>query len=105
MIIVEGWVRMSTAEEIERLRAAAVEMMRATNAGEPGCLEYAYALDLADPTLLRVIERWTDDGALTAHFATPHMATFNQSMAGAKMIDASVKAYEATDLRTLVGSS
>ena len=76
MIIVEGWVRMTSAAEIDRLRDAAVEMMRATKAAEPGCLEYAYALDLAEPELLRVIERWTDDAALTAHFATPHMTTF-----------------------------
>ena len=102
MIIVEGWVRMTSAEEIDRLRDAAVEMMRATKAAEPGCLEYAYALDLAEPELLRVIERWTDDAALTAHFATPHMATFNQALSGAKIAAASVKAYGGQEVRTLV---
>ena len=68
MIIVEGWVRMTSATEIDRLRDAAVEMMRATKAVEPGCLDYAYALDLAEPDLLRVIERWIDDAALTGAF-------------------------------------
>ena len=101
MIIVEGWVRMTSDTEIDRLRGAAVEMMRATKA-EPGCLDYAYAVDLAEPELLRIIERWTDDAALTAHFATPHMAAFNQALAGAKIAAASVKAYAGDEARTLV---
>ena len=101
MIIVEGWVRMTSATEIDRLRGAAVEMMRATKT-ESGCLDYAYAVDLAEPELLRIIERWTDDAALTAHFATPHMAAFNQALAGAKIVAASVKAYAGDEVRTLV---
>ena len=63
MIIVEGWVRMAS-HDIEALRGAATEMMRATRAAEPGCLEYAFAVDLAEPGLLRVIERWQDEEAL-----------------------------------------
>ena len=59
MIVVEGWVRLQPGEA-ERLREAAVEMMKTTRANEPGCLEYAFAVDLAEPDLLRVIERWTD---------------------------------------------
>ena len=66
MIIVEGWVRMAS-NDIHALRAAATAMMHATKAAEPGCLEYAFALDLAEPGLLRVIERWADEAALTAH--------------------------------------
>lgn len=102
MIIVEGWVRMEPVE-IERLRPAAVEMMRATKADEPGCLDYAYAADLADPGLLRIIERWVDQAALDAHFKTPHMAAFNGALAGVKVTGASVKAYDGVFSKTLVG--
>ena len=101
MIIVEGWVRMDS-KDIDALRGAATEMMRATREAEPGCLEYAYALDLAEPGLLRVIERWADEAALAAHFATPHMATFNQSLAGATILGASVKVYAANEVRTIM---
>jgi quinol monooxygenase YgiN len=100
MIIVEGWVRLPPAD-IERLRAPAAEMMRATR-GEPGCLDYAFAVDLADPGLLRVIERWVDEAALTAHFATPHMAAFNQALAGAAIEGVSIKVHGAETLRTLM---
>ena len=100
MIIVEGWVRLAPGEA-EKFVAAALRMAEQTRR-EPGCLEYAFALDLADPNVMRVIERWQDDGALSAHFATPHMAAFNAALALAKIEGAEVNAYEAEFTRSLV---
>jgi len=40
---------------------------------ERGCLDYAYAEDLLDPGLIRVVERWTDQASLDAHAVAPHM--------------------------------
>ncbi|MDX2273805.1 MAG: putative quinol monooxygenase [Hyphomonadaceae bacterium] len=102
MIIVEGWVRLEDTQEVDRLRAAAIEMMRATKTQEPGCLEYAYAIDVSDQALLRIIERWTDEAALSAHFATPHMAVFGNAMASAKIAAVSIKAYSGEVIRTLM---
>ena len=102
MIIVAGWVRLLDANEVDRFRAAAIEMMRATKAQETGCLEYAFATDLADPALLHVVERWTDQGALSAHFTTPHMALFQREMANARIASMSVKAYSGEVVRTLM---
>ena len=59
-------------------------------------------MDIAEPDLLRIIERWQHDAALTAHFAQPHMATFNAAMAGAKILGALVKADAGDYARTLV---
>ena len=101
MIIVEGWVRMS-AEDIETLRPAAQAMVRATKTAEPGCLEYAFAADLFEPGLLRIIERWQDEAALTAHFATPDMAAFNQALGGATITGASIKVYAGAEVRTIM---
>lgn len=102
MIIVEGWVRLESADEIERLRSAAIETARATKADEPGCLEYAYAIDLGDKSLLRIIERWTDEAALSAHLETQHVAAFRQTIANAKIASASVKIYSGESVRTLM---
>jgi quinol monooxygenase YgiN len=77
-------------------------MMRVTRAAEPGCLEYTFAVDLAEPSLLRVIESWVDEAALAAHFATPHMAAFNEALGGANIIGASIKAYAASEVRTIM---
>ena len=101
MIIAEGWVRLAPGE-IERVRAAAITMAQATRA-EPGCLDYAFSQELGDPGLLRVIERWTDEAALGAHFATAHMQAFNVVLRGVTIETASVKAYAGVYQRTLVG--
>ena len=101
MIIVEGWVRAAPAD-IEALKAPAGAMIAATLA-EPGCLQYAFAVDLLDPGLLRIVEKWVDDAALTAHFQTPHMAAFNAALGTLVRQGAEVKAYIASELRTLVG--
>lgn len=102
MVIVEGWVRLESSDEIERLRAAAIEVMRATRAEEPGCLDYACATDLSDPTLLRIVERWKDEASLAAHFTMPHVAAFSQVIAGAKIVGASVKAYSGEVIRSIM---
>ena len=101
MIIVEGWVR-AAPKDIQALKVPIAAMIAATKA-EPGCLDYAFAVDLLDPGMLRIIERWTNDAALAAHFQTPHMATFNAALAGAQRLGAEVKAYSAEYARTLVG--
>lgn len=102
MLIVEGWVRLENAGEIERLREAAVEVARATKAEEPGCLDYACAIDLADPTLLRIVERWTDEASVAAHFQTPHVMAFSRTISDAKIVGASVNAYSAEVNRTIM---
>jgi quinol monooxygenase YgiN len=101
MIIVEGWVR-AAPEDLEALKGPAAAMIAATRA-EPGCLDYAFAIDLLEPGLLRIVEKWSDDAALAAHFQTPHMAAFNAALAGVGRKGAAVAAYEATFLRRLVG--
>jgi len=99
--MIEGWVRMD-ADDIDRLRGASVTMITATRR-EDGCLEYAFAQDLADPELFRIIERWRDEAALAAHFQTPHMAAFQQALGSANNKGGSVKLYKAEVERSLIG--
>jgi quinol monooxygenase YgiN len=81
MIIVQGWARVAP-EAVAALRAPVSAMVTATRA-EAGCIDYAMAEDLAEPGVIRISERWADDAALTAHFATPHMAAFNAALGAA----------------------
>ena len=101
MLIVEGWIRMEPAD-IDRLTPAAGTMIAAT-LKEEGCLAYAFARDLVDSGLLRLVERWRDEEALAAHFQTPHMAAFNQAIAGTTRLGGSVKVYTVDAARTLIG--
>lgn len=68
---------------------------------EPGCLAYAFSLDVSDPTTMRISERWESMEALEAHFATPHMAAFGGVLAKAPPTSMEVKVYEVAREREL----
>lgn len=61
--------------------AAIADMVAASNA-EEGCIAYAFTQDVLKPGVIHIVEKWTDDAALAAHFATPHMAAFGAAIAG-----------------------
>jgi len=101
MIIVNGIVRFGEGE-IDRLRDSMERNVEATRA-EEGCEHYAYAVDIGDPDLLHVAERWSDDSAIEAHMASPHMGAFMAEIGASKVEAISIKAYEARFLRNVLG--
>jgi quinol monooxygenase YgiN len=102
MIIIQGWIRLADGE-IERLHPAAETMIRTTRTAEPGCIEYNFAVDLIEPNLLRISERWADQGPLDAHFASTHMKEFQKTMASAKIVGLSAMSCNGSDERKLIG--
>ncbi|TRW16769.1 putative quinol monooxygenase [Glacieibacterium frigidum] len=96
MIIVIGRAEVDPAD-IARLRPALDAMMRATWE-ESGCLSYSMAVE--GDSVVTIVERWADEAALKAHFATPHMAAFNAQIKGAvRSMD--LKMYDVTGERSL----
>lgn len=93
MIIVEGYVRFADVGDFPRIRDAAFAQMSASRA-EPGCLDYTYALDVADPCLMRVLERWESWQALEDHFARPHMIPWRAALAAVGVAERSLRAHE-----------
>ena len=100
MVIVMGHARFS-AGEIDRLKPEMEAQLNATRA-ENGCELYVFARDVLDPDLLHISERWRDNAAIAAHFASPHMAAFNNALATARIEELSVKAYDAEGERVLM---
>lgn len=98
MIIVEGYVRFADAGDFSRIREAAFAQMNATRA-EPGCIEYTYALDVADPCMMRVLERWESWAALDAHFQQPHMVSWRAALASVSVIERNLMAHDVTTSR------
>lgn len=80
MIVVAGAVRVRPETREAAVRAA-LEMAAATRR-ESGCRAYRFSVDLADPDLFYIHEEWDSDDALRSHFATPHMAVFQQALPG-----------------------
>ena len=66
---------------MEAAKAAIADMVAASNA-EEGCIAYAFTQDVLQPGVLHIVEKWKDEAALSAHFATPHMAAFGAAIAG-----------------------
>ena len=101
MIIVTGTARFGEGE-IERLRPDFAANIEATRA-EEGCDHYAYAVDVSDPNLLHISERWRDEAAIDAHMQSPHMAGFMAVLGQARIEALSVRMYRADYLKTLLG--
>lgn len=101
MIIVMGTIK-AAAGEIDRLHDALKEQMAATQA-EDGCELYVFSRDVTNPNCLLISERWRDNEALAAHSKSPHMAVFNRAIGAAKIESVSVKAYDVSGVRNLIG--
>ncbi len=69
------------ADSMAAARAAIADMVAASNA-EDGCIAYAFTEDMLQPGVIHIVEKWQDEAALAAHFATPHMAAFGAAIAG-----------------------
>jgi quinol monooxygenase YgiN len=82
--------------QLERMKQAIADLERATRA-EPGCHDYAFAAEVSDPRVLRVVERWEGPEALRAHFATPHMAAFQAAMRNDPPAGMQLEVYEARE--------
>lgn len=78
MIQINGTIRLGRSIDAAT-RKAIVEMVR-TSRAEDGCIDYAFASDLADPDTLILFERWRDQAALDAHGKSDHMAAFQEFM-------------------------
>lgn len=76
------------------------DMLEASRA-EDGCLAYSYAVDVAEPGLIRVFEVWRDQGALEAHFLTPHLAAWRAAWPEFGVSDRRLIAYEVASQRAV----
>ena len=50
-----------------------LEALVAPTLKEPGCISYQMWANREDPGEFTFVEEWTNDAALDAHFATPHI--------------------------------
>ena len=98
-VVVAGTVRVPP-ENLERFRPHMQAMLEASRA-EDGCLTYSYAVDVAEPGLIRVFEAWRDETALKAHFQTPHMATWRAAWPEFGVSDRQLSLYEIAAERPL----
>ncbi len=81
---------------LEAGREAFTAMIEASRK-EEGCIEYAYSIDVLDPSTLNIVEKWDDDAALAYHFQTPHMAAFQKALAGLDVKVEDARKFQSND--------
>ena len=92
MIQINGTINLGRTIDAA-MQKALVDMVRASRA-EDGCLDYAFARDLADPDRLILFERWRDQAALDARGRSAHMAEFQKFMAANPPLSRDFRVYE-----------
>ncbi|WP_298302368.1 putative quinol monooxygenase [uncultured Erythrobacter sp.] len=95
MIVVLGSFRIPPSMT-DVIRPAMEAMVRGSLA-EEGCIEYSYALDVLDPGLVRVLERWRDRAALEAHLRTVHIAEWRAQCSALAISERELTGYETKD--------
>jgi quinol monooxygenase YgiN len=98
-LLIAGTVRVPP-ENLERFKPHMQAMLIASRA-EDGCFEYSYAVDVAEPGLVRIFEAWRDQAALDAHFQTPHMAVWRSHWPEFGVSDRRLSLYEIAAERAL----
>jgi quinol monooxygenase YgiN len=96
MIVVNAVIT-ATADTIAALKDAIATMETASRA-EPGCHDYTFSVELNNPDVLRITEKWASMEDLEAHFAMPHMADFQAAMAANPPQGVEAKFYEVTEV-------
>ncbi len=92
MLVIAGEIEIDPNKR-EAAAAAALRMMAETRK-EVGCISYSLSGDLAQSGLFRIFEEWESQQALDAHFASPHMATFQAAVGGLGVKRMKIQRYE-----------
>ena len=90
IVLVEVGVEPGAADKVKD----AVVKMEQTTRKEAGCVGYAFSVDIADPGMVRVTERWRSMEDLAAHIKAPHMADFQVAVMQLQPKSLNIKAYE-----------
>ena len=96
MIVVNAIIE-ADAASIDAMRDAIATMETASRA-EDGYHDYTFSVELNNPDVMRITEKWESMDALAAHFAMPHMADFQAAMAAHPPKSVTASFYEATEV-------
>ena len=96
MIVVNARIK-SSRDDIRILTPAFLEMEAASRA-EEGCLGYSFSVDLSDPSIVHLTEKWASPEALQAHFKSAHMAAFQRKVAQHPPASTEVKFYRVEEI-------
>jgi quinol monooxygenase YgiN len=77
----------------DRLVESTVELQRATERDERGCIAYTIAADPAEPGRIRIVELWESAETLDAHFQHPNFHATGAALRAEPRLGGSVMKY------------
>ena len=96
MIVVNAVIETSEANIVAMKNA--ISAMEQASQAENGCYDYTFSVELNNPTILRITERWENMETLSAHFQSAHMATFQAAMAENPPNNVQANFFDATEV-------
>jgi quinol monooxygenase YgiN len=96
MIVVNVAIE-SSESDIAELKSA-IAIMESASQAEEGCDDYTFSIELNNPNVIRITERWHNMAALERHFKTSHMVVFQAAMAKFPSKARQMNFYEATEV-------
>ena len=100
MLIILGTIKLESADEADRL-APALQRRAERSRRDEGNLDYVFTRNLAEPSEIRLIEKWTNEASLNAHLQQAD-EEFDRLLASAKIERAVVVASEISGERELL---
>ena len=97
MIVVNA-ILTTTPENIAAAQEAIGVMEQASRA-EAGCDDYTFSVELNNPGVMRITEKWHSIEALHEHMARPHMAEFQKAIGANPPTAMEVSFYEAKEIQ------
>lgn len=99
MIVITGTVRI----EAGKLNAArpVMEKVLTLSRAEKGCLLYAYAVDVLDPTLIHIVERWESAEDLQAHAKSAHVAEWREQGQSLGISDRNLMLHQVSESKSI----
>jgi len=97
MIVVNAVIT-SKPQDIAALQSA-IHTMEVASREETGCDDYTFSVELNDPNMLRITEKWHSVEALKGHMATSHMAKFQNVIGAHPPASMEVTFYEVTEIQ------
>ena len=99
MVIITGALRLPP-ERVDEARPH-MRTLIATTRGEPGCLLYAWAEDVLEPGLIRMIEHWRDWDAFVAHDRSAHAEAWRRALEPIGLLGRVMWAHDGVDGRRI----
>lgn len=95
MIIVLGTAKLGDGA-LEAAHDAFSAMVAASRA-EEGVLHYAFSVDVLDPGVMHISEKYVDQQALALHGRSDHMAAFQKALSGLDVTITELSMFNADD--------